>query len=169
MATQHEQTRHALAQARSQATGWESLRLWVRASVADPSRDSLASLARDLPRLNALREAAGLPAIGLPPNARRRFWRRGPAATPALLHRSALVRASPLFDAAWYTASIPELAEAPLDPVFHYLLVGAAQGADPGPWFDSAAYRGTHPELSPEDAPLVHAIRTGAAAEIAPG
>ncbi len=172
LGAQYEQARHALAQAQAQTAGWERLRDWVRACVADPARDTIEHLARDLPRLNALRDPAT--PVSLPPATRRRPWtrifrQRGPTPVPALLRDAALVRASPLFDAAWYAASIPELSQAPLDPVFHYLLVGAAQGADPGPWFDSAAYRASHPELAPHDVPLVHAIRSGEATEIAPG
>ncbi len=163
----YDETSHALAQAQAQAAGWDRLRLWVRLAVSDTSRDSMACLARDLAGLNALRVASGLPTVSLPRPRRRWFRRRAPASVPPFLQDAALVRASPLFDAAWYAASIPALAEMPLDPVFHYLLVGAWQGADPGPWFDGAAYRSNHPELGATEVPLVHAIRTGAAEGIA--
>ena len=149
----------ALRSSEDRNAGWDGLRAWVRAAAGDPARDSVAALVRDLPRLNAWRA----PAAPMPHPAPRGFWRRR-APTLPILADAALVRASPLFDAAWYVASQPELAQIPpVDPVFHYLLVGSPRGADPGPWFDSAAYHLAHPDVLPRGInPLVHAIRTGA-------
>ncbi len=76
-----------------------------------------------------------------------------------MLADAALVRSSALFDAGWYIASHPALAETGGDPVLHYVAKGAAAGADPGPYFDSAAYRAAHPACF--GAPLAHAIRHG--------
>ncbi len=73
-----------------------------------------------------------------------------------------LLRGTPLFDAAWYIACHPELAVRGGDPARHYLTIGAADGDDPGPFFDSAAYRLAHPRLGREP-PLLHALRTGEA------
>jgi len=167
----------AASAAAADNTGWEGLRGWVHHAVRDPARDTQAALARDLPRLNALRGAAA-PAIEIlqpPPPPRPGFFaslfgRADPAPKPRpfpLLAETALVRACPLFDAAWYIASNPELAEAAVDPVFHYVRVGSLHGADPGPWFDTAAYLRDHPEAREEGTcPLLHAIRSGAAAGI---
>jgi hypothetical protein len=120
--------------------GWDALRAWVRAMVArtaPPSR-----------RAGAFARLLG---------------RRG-AADP-MEADLALLRASPLFDAAWYIASNPELAEAAADPVRHYLVTGAEAGGDPGPWFDSQAYLREHPELAATgENPLIHAIRSQAVA-----
>jgi hypothetical protein len=156
----------SLQEIEARNTGWDGLRNWVRLDAADAGRNTLAALARDLPALNSLR-APDLPAVMLPVASRRGLlarWRRrrARADSPSVLDDAALIRASKLFDAAWYIASNPDLsagAGAALDPVFHYLLVGGPRGADPGPWFDTAMYRQTHPGFT--GVALVEAIRRG--------
>jgi hypothetical protein len=51
-----------------------------------------------------------------------------------------LVRNSGLFDVAYYLARYPDAAESGLDPVDHYLRIGAANGYDPSPLFDTGYY-----------------------------
>jgi hypothetical protein len=154
-----------LAEMERHNAGWEGLRAWARLEVANPARNTLAALARDLPQLNALR-APDLPPIVLPlPQPRSWLARLRGKAPPAALHPvledAALVRGCKLFDAAWYVAANAEaFAAAPLDPAFHYVLVGGPRGADPGPWFDTAAYLVSEPEAA--SGPLQHAIRSGA-------
>jgi hypothetical protein len=144
------------AELRSHLSAWQSVGTWVAAWAGSPSRDTVA----------ALREARGSnPRRGLLSRLRGRTA-APTAAERALLEDAALVRRSPLFDAAWYVASQPELARSGGDPVWHYLLHGAAAGADPGPWFDTQAYRAAHPDL--RGAPLVHAIRNGHAEGMLP-
>ncbi len=147
--------------------GWDGLRGWVRLDAAAAHRNTPAALARDLPALNALR-APDLPPVALPAPPKRRIAARllgrlarraAPPQPLQLLADAALIRASPLFDAPWYIASSPALAESALDPVFHYLLVGGPRGADPGPWFDTASYLQTHPGCT--GVPLVEAVRNG--------
>jgi len=179
LSNQVQQTASALQQAEAQNAGWDGLRGWVALVVADPSRDAASALRRDLPRLQALRGDAA-PPIEPPADApvSRQGWLarlfRGaakPASAPRhpVLEDAALVRASKLFDAAWYVASTPELSEGQgIDPVFHYVVVGGLRGADPGPWFDSAAYLAAHPEAE-GSCPLVHAIRSGEADKLAAG
>jgi hypothetical protein len=144
----------ALDDMRVQLDGWQSvakaLGAWVHHVCGAPGRDTL----------------AGLRAVsGLAPKprflARFRPWRRAEptAAERLLLADAALVRASGLFDAGWYIASHPALAGSGADPVLHYVAAGAASGADPGPYFDTAAYRAAHPDCA--GAPLAHAIRHG--------
>jgi hypothetical protein len=163
----------ALQEAHGQNAGWEGLRAWVNFSVRDPARDCEAALRRDLPRLAALRGDKTLSLESPTPPPPPKTWlgflfRRAPPPMPeklrAALEDAALVRASRLFDPAWYIASSAELsAGETVDPVFHYVLVGGLRGADPGPWFDSAAYLAAHPGLAQGgQAPLVHAIRSGA-------
>jgi hypothetical protein len=53
---------------------------------------------------------------------------------------AALIRGSGLFDADYYCARYPEVAESGLDPVDHYLRIGAAKGYDPSPLFDTGYY-----------------------------
>jgi hypothetical protein len=104
------------------------------------------------PRAQRLGHA--LPAGKLHPRIRQRRLGRRRRAVPsaveqALLADAALVRASALFDAGWYIASHPALAESGGDPVLHYVAKGAAAGADPGPYFESAACRAAHPGCKP--------------------
>jgi hypothetical protein len=51
-----------------------------------------------------------------------------------------LIRNSGLFDADFYRARYPDVATSGLDPVDHYLRIGAARGYDPSPLFDTGYY-----------------------------
>ena len=53
---------------------------------------------------------------------------------------SDLIRNSGLFDAEYYRARYPDAAASGLDPVDHYLRIGAAKGYDPSPLFDTGYY-----------------------------
>ena len=74
------------------------------------------------------------------------------------------VRKSGLFDAEYYLATYPDVAERNIDPLVHYLEEGARERRNPHPDFDSVFYleqcrlRGEQP-----DNPLLHYIRIGAA------
>jgi glycosyltransferase involved in cell wall biosynthesis/GT2 family glycosyltransferase len=75
-----------------------------------------------------------------------------------------LLRASPLFDAAWYLLAYPDVAAAGIDPAVHYLAHGAAEGRNPGPGFDSGFYLHAHTDvLRARMNPLVHYLRHGLA------
>lgn len=52
----------------------------------------------------------------------------------------ALVRDSGLFDEDWYRTTYPDVAQSGLDPIEHYLTIGARDGRNPGPLFDTAYY-----------------------------
>jgi hypothetical protein len=58
----------------------------------------------------------------------------------ALAEDVALVRASGLFDEDWYLRRYPDVALAHVDPIVHYLTLGAAQGRDPSPLFQTEYY-----------------------------
>ncbi|MBV9860670.1 MAG: tetratricopeptide repeat protein [Alphaproteobacteria bacterium] len=47
---------------------------------------------------------------------------------------------NPLFSPAFYRKRYPEVEEARISPLSHYVLVGAAEGADPHPLFDTKYY-----------------------------
>ena len=64
--------------------------------------------------------------------------RRAPAPDPS--GDAALIRGSGLFDAAWYLATYPAAASSELDPVDHYVQVGAPLGYRPNPLFDTGYY-----------------------------
>jgi GT2 family glycosyltransferase len=87
--------------------------------------------------------------------ARWRAWRE--------LRRTARrVAASGWFDAAWYRATYPDVADA-ADPALHYLRRGAAEGRSPGPRFDGPAYVRRHPDVLLQGVnPLLHFLDTGA-------
>lgn len=53
---------------------------------------------------------------------------------------AALIRASGLFDADWYCRTYPDAAASGLDPITHYLRVGAGKGYDPNPLFNTGYY-----------------------------
>ena len=74
------------------------------------------------------------------------------------------VRKSGLFDAAYYLATYPDVAERNIDPLVHFLEEGARQGRNPRADFDTAFYL-EQCRLSGEkpNNPLLHYIRIGAA------
>ena len=55
------------------------------------------------------------------------------------------VRASGLFDAAWYLDRYPDVREAGLDPVQHFARWGHREARSPGPDFDSVEYFAANP------------------------
>jgi hypothetical protein len=63
-----------------------------------------------------------------------------PAPTPSHAEAVAMIRDSGLFDEAWYLAAYPDAAEAGLDPIEHYLTIGAPKGYNPNPLFDTGFY-----------------------------
>ncbi|MFG1428742.1 hypothetical protein [Roseixanthobacter glucoisosaccharinicivorans] len=82
-----------------------------------------------------------------------------------LLDRSAelkLLRSSRLFDARWYLEHYPDIARMKVDPVRHYLLHGADEDRDPGPFFSTRDYYALHRDLKQKGVnPLVHYLRSG--------
>lgn len=71
------------------------------------------------------------------------------------------IRASDLFDAAWYLETYPDVLDTDLTPEEHFLRHGAADGRDPGPSFSTVAYLRGHPEVAKSgENPLVHHLRT---------
>ena len=59
---------------------------------------------------------------------------------PQFRRQAALITASGLFDPDFYLAKYPDVAEADLDPLMHYVLVGGAEGRAPHPAFDASWY-----------------------------
>lgn len=72
------------------------------------------------------------------------------------------VKRSGLFDADWYLANYPDIAETKMDPLEHYLKIGGFAGRCPGPNFDSQWYLNEYPDVVLDKMnPLVHYIRYG--------
>lgn len=73
-----------------------------------------------------------------------------------------LLRSSELFDQEWYVNRYPDVAILNIDPVVHYLWIGAVMGRDPSPRFSTSAYLSTHPDVADYGAnPLVHYLNVG--------
>jgi hypothetical protein len=76
---------------------------------------------------------------------------------------AALIASSNFFDRDWYVVQYPDVLDAGVDPVLHYLEHGASEGRDPGPLFDTNWYLGQNPDVRAGMNPLVHYLRYGAA------
>ncbi len=81
----------------------------------------------------------------------------------ALQAQLARLAESPVLDAAWYLARYPDVASGGAHPAEHYLLHGADEGRDPGPYFSSAFYRQHNPDVAESGVnPLLHYLNDGA-------
>ena len=70
------------------------------------------------------------------------------------------IRASGLFDEAWYYKTYPDIAAAGVDGIEHYVKHGAAEGRDPSPHFQTRRYEMDHRhQLATGLNPLAHYIR----------
>jgi hypothetical protein len=89
-----------------------------------------------------------------------------PAATPATKDAPAsdpaLRPPAALFDAEWYLRQNPDVAQKGLDPLGHYLHVGAKEGRAPHPLFDPKFYLKTYPDAAISGLPpLQHYLTEG--------
>lgn len=79
-----------------------------------------------------------------------------------LAQKAALIRASELFDEAWYLQQHPEAASHRFGAAGHYLEVGAAKGANPSPQFDGNTYLQANPDVKAAGMnPLYHFLKFG--------
>lgn len=75
-----------------------------------------------------------------------------------------ILRQSPWFDAAWYTARYPDVVASGLSPEVHFLVIGAANAMDPSPMFDTGYYLERNPDVAKSGQnPLLHFIQFGEA------
>ena len=73
-----------------------------------------------------------------------------------------LVRANEKFDARWYLAFYPDVAEAGADPARHFVTDGAYELRNPGPEFDSLKYHKAFPDVAKAQiAAFIHYVRYG--------
>lgn len=69
-----------------------------------------------------------------------------------------------LFDRDYYLNRYADVRQAAIDPVFHYLLFGAAEGRQPHPAFDGLYYTRRYPDLGRSSwNPLLHYLKFGRA------
>lgn len=74
----------------------------------------------------------------------------------------AVIRASGLFDEAYYLEHNGDVAELDIDPLDHFLEHGAQEGRKPHPLFDPAYYLAQNPDVAEAGTnPLLHYILTG--------
>ena len=66
-----------------------------------------------------------------------------------------------LFDAAFYLERYPDVRQAGMNPLFHYLRNGAAEGRKPHRWFEPDYYLSCCPEARNSANPLLHFVETG--------
>jgi hypothetical protein len=59
-----------------------------------------------------------------------------------------VVRNSVFFDAEFYLETNLDVNAARVDPAFHYLVHGGAEGRDPGPYFSTKAYLNRRPDVA---------------------
>lgn len=80
------------------------------------------------------------------------------------LHHLFIIRSSGLFDKSWYLAQNPDVAQAKVNPLLHYLRYGGIEGRDPSPNFCGAFYLNTYTDVkSAQINPLVHYLMCGKA------
>lgn len=76
-----------------------------------------------------------------------------------------------IFSVPFYESRNPDVVEAGIDPIAHYLDFGWREGREPAPWFDSTLYLRIQPELTSLDMPaFVHfgrSLRNGDGAALA--
>ncbi|MGB3070082.1 MAG: glycosyltransferase [Ottowia sp.] len=71
-----------------------------------------------------------------------------------------VVARSTFFDSDWYRAQYPEAAALGAHPAYHYTVIGAQAGHDPGPWFSTRHYLALHPELAREGVNALYHFET---------
>ncbi|MBV9734943.1 MAG: glycoside hydrolase family 99-like domain-containing protein [Acidisphaera sp.] len=75
------------------------------------------------------------------------------------LRRTGRVSPIPEFDAAWYLRAYPDVADAGMDPMEHYLVQGFREARNPSGRFDSRYYRMRYLQAEPDENPLLHYLR----------
>ena len=77
--------------------------------------------------------------------------------TPSEKKTVQICKNSQFFDASWYLQRYTDVKQATLDPVWHYIHYGVAEGRDPGPGFSTKEYIIQYPEIKKRKInPLVH-------------
>jgi SAM-dependent methyltransferase len=70
------------------------------------------------------------------------------------------IRASKVFDPAYYLSTYPEVAGARLEPLWHYLAKGAEEGRNPSQFFDPGFYASQNPGLNADGLDLLYHFLT---------
>lgn len=141
-----ERARAALALSEWQVAAGEAEREALRA-LLDRTETSLEQAHIQREQAEGRARVASAPPPGLRARLRRRLRRRWQPteAEAALL---AVVRASELFDPAWYVSRYADVRALDMDAAEHYVRFGAAEGRDPGPRFSVQAYLALHEDVA---------------------
>lgn len=102
----------------------------------------------------------------MPAAALKRAMRRLVGRKRRIRHEDDLftLNASIYFDARWYLETYPDVREQQVDPALHFLLYGAAERRDPGPWFSTEQYLVNNPDVAAAGVnALLHYVRHGEA------
>ena len=68
------------------------------------------------------------------------------------------------FDSAYYKSTYPDIRDASIDPLIHYLVYGWKEGRNPNSWFSNDGYLNRYPDVKSSSInPLVHYIMYGQA------
>jgi glycosyltransferase involved in cell wall biosynthesis len=82
----------------------------------------------------------------------------------ANIHERALIEQSGLFYADWYLHRYPDVKQAGIEPLRHFIENGASEGRDPGPNFDTLHYQSQFTQsVGNSSSPLAHYLTIGAA------
>ena len=82
-----------------------------------------------------------------------------PHCTKAIMQR---LSNSGLFDPAFYLTENPDVEDAGMDPLFHYISEGAGEGRNPNPYFDTTFYLRQNPDVAASGVnPLLHYCEEG--------
>lgn len=117
-----------IARARPQRGGKPQMRL-----SGPPSNPTAISVARGS-RIRGVRQLAS--------------WARSPVRGRKRIREFLLIRNSPEFDREFYLRRNPDVANAGMNPVVHYIDHGARAGLDPSPTFSTSGYLRAHPDIA---------------------
>ncbi|SNX52859.1 glycosyltransferase [Thermoanaerobacterium sp. RBIITD] len=74
-----------------------------------------------------------------------------------------IIKKSGLFDEIYYLKSYPDVRQADIDPIKHYILFGEKERRNPSPYFQTAFYLDKYPDVAQSGVnPLLHYILFGA-------
>jgi glycosyltransferase involved in cell wall biosynthesis len=90
------------------------------------------------------------------------YLKNGGTRARCLEQLRAEIAATGLFDAGWYLSTYPDVAEAGIDPLDHFICNGAGELRDPGPSFNASWYLKQVHDPRAATNPLLHFIRIGA-------
>ena len=94
----------------------------------------------------------------------RYFFRRPKKVLFRFSQQTKIINRSKLFDSKYYLENNPDVAAAGINPLYHYLAYGIAEGRNPNPLFDTSYYLKNNPDVAAAGInPLYHYLTYGIA------